>query len=476
MKINKLNLLVFFSLLVATGCEDYLDKAPDRRLEVNSLEKTEAVIIGAYRNKRGVNFTHWSTDNATLAQNVYSSDPIIEDLYTWRRDFRRQTHQDSPGGYWEYTYNSIAHVNLALEALENIEITNTVKADALKAEALIMRSYCHFMLVNLFAKHYDSSSASKDLGIPYLMEVEKELLVNYERESVKSVYQKAETDLLNGIALLEKNSQEFNKNKYRFTLPSAYTYAARFFTFRNKDEDDVQQALQFANKAIEAFGGTEAMRPWTDYLSDGFAPIDVESQEVGMVQSYASWLMVDWKYHLTMEIRDDELRKNPFGKADNRFKVHYQMSGNVLIPAAYIIFRQGAPFNPANDLFPLHEAILLKAEAAIRLKDYNAAQEMLEYIGKNVYEDYNANFLSTDALKAYYQTSNSQKAWERYLLFERRNMFLFKGYRWFDIKRYELEVEHLLDNGSVIKLSEEVPDKDYQIPEYAIRAGMQANK
>ncbi|XLL74012.1 RagB/SusD family nutrient uptake outer membrane protein, partial [Myroides odoratimimus] len=38
----------------------------------------------------------------------------------------------------------------------------------MRAEALLARAYNHFMLVNLWAKHYNPATAESDLGIPYV--------------------------------------------------------------------------------------------------------------------------------------------------------------------------------------------------------------------------------------------------------------------------------------------------------------------
>jgi len=473
---NSILLLTLF--IVNIGCNDLLDESPDERLEVNSLEKVSATLIGAYQNDRGFRFTHWSTDNVTLTQNVFDNAPIIEDLYSWSRNFRNQTHQDSPSSFWVTTYSSIANVNLALESLDKLTINSNMQAqaDAIKGEALIMRSYCHFMLVNIFAKHYDQTTASSDLGIPYVTKVEDELMVDYERGTVEDVYNKAEKDLLEGIALLEKDSKEVNKNKYRFTYPSVYLYASRFFNYRNRDDADVEQTLAYATKAINAFGGVDVMRPWSEYGSDEYGPIDVDQQEVGMVQTSATWLMYNWTYHMTTGIRDDELANNPFGKSDTRLNRSWNKAGDIFIPTSFFIFRQGKSGNSATDIFPLAEAIFNSAESSIRKGDFEKATEMLNIIGGKVYESYDPTNLTTENLKAFYKLEDTKQAWTEYLLFERRNMFLMRGFRWFDIKRYGLDVEHTLEDGTKVKLSDVAPNKDFQIPIDAINSGMQANK
>lgn len=473
---NSILLLTLF--LVNIGCSDLLDESPDERLEVNSLEKISTTLIGSYQNTRGYRFTHFCTDNVTLTKNVFNNDPIIEDLYSWNRSIRNQTHQDSPSSFWVTSYKSIANVNLALESLDKLTISPNMQAqaDALKGEALIMRSYCHFMLVNLFSKHYDNSTASTDLGIPYVTKVENKLVVDYERGTVEDVYKKAETDLLEGITLLEKDSKEVNKNKYRFTYPSIYAYASRFYNYRNRDEEDIKQTLAFSTKALNAFGGTGVMRSWSEYGSDNNGPIDIDQQEVGMVQSSYTWISFNWTYQMTNAINSSELSKNPFSKSDERLRGSYKRSGDIYTPTAFFVYVPGKSGQSASDIFPIAEVILNAAEASIRKGDYDKAKVMLNTIGEKVYGSYNPADLTSDKLKTFYKLKNDKEAWTKYLLFERRNMFLMRGLRWFDIKRYGLDVEHILEDGTKVKLSDIAPNKDFQIPIDAINTGMQANQ
>ena len=57
-----------------------------------------------------------------------------------------------------------------------------------------------------------------------------------------------------------------------------------------------------------------------------------------------------------------------------------------------------------------------------------------------------------------------------YLLDERRKEFLVQGLRWFDIKRFGLEVEHRNPQGT-FTLTANDPRKVLQIPKTAIDVG-----
>lgn len=475
--IKKYSLLLL--LVTIFSCNEYLDTVPDQRLEVDNIDKIEATLVGAYQNRSSCRFTHFSTDDVSLTKNVFFDSPALEDLYTWSKKYREETHQDSPAYFWVAFYEAIAQTNLALEKIPNVKVNTAEekqKLALLKAEALIVRSYNHFMLVNIFGKHYDKASSSTDLGIPYVEKVESKLVTKYKRENVETVYNKAEKDLLEGIAIIEKNINAFNNNRYRFTPATIYAYATRFYTFRNKDVTDQNKVLKYAEKSLSAFDGAGNMDAWTKYFNSNLAPINIESSSVGMVQASYTWVHIGNKYQATQGIQNNILRRNPFGLRDNRLEYSYMRSGDVFVPAFYFSYGGGSG-KTATDIFPLSEVILNKAEAHIRKKEYDKASKMLKVIGEKCYRNYNNSHLTIKALKLHYKTTSDEEAWTSYLLHERRLTLFMKGFRWFDIKRYNIEVEHLLkgDDGKILKLSEELPNKVYQLPSFAITAGLTPN-
>jgi hypothetical protein len=351
------------------------------------------------------------------------------------------------------------------------EVKSTPKAKAIKGEALVLRSYYHFMLVNIFSKHYDPATANQDLGVPYVFVPERTLIEKYQRETVEKVYQLAEKDLIDGITLLEEDKGVVNKNKFRFTMPTAYNYASRFYTWRNKDQEDVILAVEFGEKAITAYGGLNSMRPWSDYLSDYNGFMDASKPDVGLLQSSATWMSNPFTYQCTNYLREAVYKRNPFGFNDDRFKIWFNSPGDVFVPAFYFEIQ-----TYTLDLFPLSEAIFNTAEGYVRLEQYDASKSLMELIGQNVYSNYDPIKLIDQTLQSFFRKDDLAEAWIRYILFERRNQFLFKGMRWFDIKRHDLHVKHIMADGKAVWLNQVAPNRDYQIPSFAIKDGLHPNK
>lgn len=474
---RKYNFLIFATLFLITGCSSFLDQAPDDRVEIRTLEQAEQVVTGAY-NDFGIRSLDACTDNYTRVTGVSNSYTIIEDLYTWSRDFRDQEHQDCPSTFWEMGYATIATVNHALEELGQIQMKPEEQgyADAIRGEALLIRSYQHFMLVNVFGKHYNKLTAVEDPGVPYVKTVEKSMVHHYDRNSVEEVYEEAEKDLLEAIRLLEANPQYFKKNKYHFTFATMYLYASRFYTWRNRNGKDVEDAIKFADKSIAAFGGMQVMRNWEEYGTDYNGQTDITQAEVGMVQECDTWTVgAALCYSMTISVRDKQLKKNPFGFGDYRTLQNYSYPGDMFVPAFYFVIDYQT-MKTATDIFPLAEAMLNAAEGYTRQGLFDNALAYLHELGKHVYKDYKKDIVHVENLKTLYKTFSGTDAMTQYILFERRVQFLCKGMRWFDIRRYNLDVEHELTNGQKVKLSEMAPERCFQIPRYAIQAGMQPNK
>lgn len=139
--------------------------------------------------------------------------------------------QDTPVYFWSQTYTAIAHANQALDAIDAVENTDDAYKKAIKGEALVSRAYSHFLLANIFCLHYDETTASSELGIPYITAPETDLIVKYKRGTLQETYKKIEKDLTEGIALLS-DDYYVGSGKYHFNKGAAYAFASRFYLLR----------------------------------------------------------------------------------------------------------------------------------------------------------------------------------------------------------------------------------------------------
>src|SRR5690606_17160106 len=114
--------------------------------------------------------------------------------------------------FWGAAYTSIAAANQVLKSIE--EQGDDPRFSALKGEALMLRAFNHFMLVNLYGWHYNDATSENDPGIVYMEAPETDLNPFYERHSVAEVYRRIERDIEEALPLIEDDSYKFPK--YRF--------------------------------------------------------------------------------------------------------------------------------------------------------------------------------------------------------------------------------------------------------------------
>ncbi len=261
MKINKLYILI----LVLTGallnsCSDsFLDQQPDERVEIDTEDKVVMLLVSAYPTSNWGWIAELSSDNIIdnnaphdaynkssssstkqVHYNLSSYGRMDDELFKFE-ECKSSTSTDSPSSIWESFYYSIATANMALEAIETLveeaggEMSTKLKAA--RAEALLIRAYSHFMLVNLFSQAYKNEELSKnDIGVPYITATETTVSPDYERGTVAEVYEKIREDLEEGLANMSDDN--YTVPKWHFNTNAAHAFAARFYLY-TRDYDKV---------------------------------------------------------------------------------------------------------------------------------------------------------------------------------------------------------------------------------------------
>lgn len=259
------------SALSLVSCNDYLDKEPDLRTNINNEESIRQLLVSAYPTTNYGYICEMSTDNIvdnnapyydpsskrTVKYNLNSAVGKMGDQLFKFEDVRENTGNDSPYRVWETYYRAIAVCNHALEAIslqagtDNSKLSDKMQAN--KGEALVIRAYCHFILVNIFSQVYkDEEQSKKDIGVPYVTLPENEVSVDYDRGTVASVYANIEKDLVEGLGLL--NDRYFQTPKWHFNINAAHAFAARFYLFKR----DYDKVIEHANAVL---GEDEALLP-----------------------------------------------------------------------------------------------------------------------------------------------------------------------------------------------------------------------
>lgn len=478
--------------ILANSCNGYLDKSPDSSLSItiDSEEKIAELLTGAYPKASYFSFLEARTDN--VGERLGGDyQRLNEAMYYWL-DFDLED-LDAPLFYWNSCYKGIAQVNQALESLKDYPKSQRVKA--LYAEALLLRAYLHFMLVNIWSKPYNVTSSKTDLGIPYMNKPEKNAIVNYLRLTVFEVYEKIEKDLLLGLSAV--NDKYYKQAKFHFNKEAAYAFAARFYLYKGEWE----KVLDYSNWVL-GNNPSLRLRDWYDHdLRSVFGyPVGEEFSSASktcnlLITTTESRLFRNYtrqKYGLNLTVAR-ELFERGLSSSDRNLTWSYTYGGGEMVNVkkfAEFSKYSNTGYNPReiyvpNILFSFDEVLLNRAEAYIMLsRDNEAIFDITLFVNKKLgktynYEDYLTSFPKAKELyHPFYKLSEYQANLIQLVSELRRKEYVLEGLRWFDIRRFNLVVNRNkmedVVNPSLI-LGKDDNRRILQIPQQAIDLGMIPN-
>lgn len=476
------------------GCSSFLEENPDQRTTLDSSEKIKELLVFAYPQKNNIYSLETMTDN--VGDSKRTQDTKVENVayYSWEDEKQEAT--DSPAEYWEAAYGAIAQANQALEAIEKIKTTTSKETyDGIKGEALLTRAYAHWMLAMTFCETYDPNTASSKLGIPYVDEVEDVLIKEYKRGTLEEVYTKIEADLEEGIPLI-KGDNFYKSPKYHFTKDAAHAFAARFYAFK-ADWDKVMTYTNFLGD------WPSNLRDYNKKVAGGNAQVmvafaDVKEPANLLIAGTNSVLMRGYRENRFGYTRN-EVNQTIWSRAYNPFNKDWQhlllsANGELVYMARFyeyfVYTNQSAGIGHPYYNIPLlttDEAYLYRIEATIMTGEYDKAAQMIGFLAKNkttgggdhtkITSATLLNAVQTaDEYQPFYNLDDTQRRLIKYLAEVRRVEFMQLSNRWYDIKRYNLEVKHeYLIEGKTEVLTANDLRKAIQLPQSALGAGLTPN-
>ncbi len=497
------------ALTIFASCSDFLSTLPDNRTQADTQTKIAQLLVSAYPNANYSVLAELSSDNfvdnnAILPVNLAAQDRMHDEIYAWTA-VASSTEEDSPSYVWENCYAAIAAANNALKAIEKLQTEQPeLNLNPQKGEALMCRAYNHFLLVNLFSQAYKDETASKsDMGVPYATEPETVVQGNYERETVQSVYAKIQKDLEEGFPLL--SDMAYTIPKYHFNRKAAAAFAARFFLYKR----DYEKVVTYSNEVLGA-NPENLLRNWSkDYDN----PMAIASDYIDYQHAYNLLLVpTSSVFNRIFGTRYGHNDAAMFGSTYGRgptwtgslpcFAGKLYISGEqdygVFFPKTYEMFEYTdkiAGIGYAHVVraeFTTDETLLCRAEALIYLnrsadaiadlqswnKSHLATDSLTEQLIRSFYTTGNSLFVKTlnnDKMSTAFTVTANQRPLIHCVLHFRRIETMFDGYRWFDIKRYGIEIEHNIAGSGATKLVYNDARRAIQVPQEVISAGITPN-
>ena len=339
---------------------------------------------------------------------------------------------------WKAYYKQIMGCNVILDQVEEIGGNEQEKA-ALKAQALLLRSFYYMKLAMIYCQPYSGEGVNPEiaLGLPLMLTME--ITDDFpKRSSLKALYDQIEKDLLAAATMLKENEEYLPGNVYRVNPVAAYVLLSRFYLYKG-DDASLNESIKYAGLAIEK-------GPLLTYLRNipnGKSIYDTDaSSEVVWTYGAASVFKhaiyfgsnrysgaMPWTVsNKFMTLYDVE--------NDLRYKTYFQISTGV-------VYGNKVGWNTLNGSdrgIRMAEAYLNRAEALTRrfVKSGNEADRVEALKCLNDLRE--TRFVEGTYVNEDITDGNKLLA---FCLEERqRELCLEEGFRWYDIKRLGLSVRH----------------------------------
>ncbi|WP_372950027.1 RagB/SusD family nutrient uptake outer membrane protein [Mariniphaga sp.] len=470
---KKIFSFIFGSAFILFSCSDnYLETAPTNQISdlavFQTVEGAQTAIDGVLRDMRsqhGAANMHdqFGVKAIDLSVDLMGEDIAVEKFHWFGADYRfeNRTANDPRSLYaWSLFYRIVYNVNGIINHIDEAASDSENLKKNLKAQALTLRAYSYFQLVQLFQHTY--SGHENEPGVPVYTDATTE---GFPRNTVAEVYQQITEDLQVAVQLFETSNMP-----QRHISDPTVNVARGLWARVALVMEDWQTAAEMASAARQGYPIMAA----TAY-STGFDNYSQQNWmwgfEVNNEQSttYASWFShMDWSIggycgfgfspksfslQLYNQMEDGDVRKALVDTTS--------IASGSLVPRK---FSAGNDKGFAADLVLMRpeEMLLIEAEARVRMEEEAVARNLLRVLRDQRFDNPEPLYSTGQALL--------QK-----ILLERRIELWGEGFRGFDLKRLKLGVDRNNSNHNplvarTMSLPAESEKFIYQIPQTEIDA------
>lgn len=451
--------IVIILLFIAafSSCSDFLEPRSQTEYIPRDINSLNELLIGdAYMDPKFQNYAvfcyndfmsdDWAC-SPEIFNNVQNQDKYnrYKALFAWHPDmFVLANANGNYQNVWSSSYKFILGCNAVLDYVDKVKGTDDEKS-YVTAQALGLRAFYYFQLVNLFGEPYYYNKTA--LGVP--LKINSNLDIEYPRRAtVEEVYRQITTDLDNAekkFMTLTK-SKQFIKNG-TVGLPMIQLMKARVALFMN----DYATAATYAQKVINDWG--LSLLDLNSFVATAAVPYYAfyayeNPEAIWLFGSTSDFTRLYSMYTASTTPTAPLVNRRLFSAAPSLLN---SFDANDLRKKNYII-KEGVTINnyapvgkiPVNSTYtPLYttfgralrlsEAYIMLAEAAYMNKDYTTAINTLETLRR-----YRFANTSSDSYKVP-SGSTSGDALFDFIKAERRREMCFEGLRWFDLRRWGMD-------------------------------------
>jgi hypothetical protein len=436
-------ILLSFAVLF-TSCEEaYLDTTPTASIDAASAYSTTknaaAAINGIYRSfivRYLSSQGHSGHPAMMIILDHMGEDMVIgTTAASWHVGETRWTAHRSDVNTmsqfpWEMYYRIIGNANIGIANLDKA-VGPAADRNTLKGEALALRAFGYFNLIQLYGKRYDASAKpNNQLGVPLVLEP---TTTGIPRNTVEEVYTQINKDLNDAASLLTTA----RVNKSHINLSVVRGLQARVALV----QQDWANAAKFAAQARAGYAPMSATQ-YVDGFQDlsnsewmwGFDHLEDQTEYFGGYHSYISCNYNSTVIRTYPKVINSMLYKLiPATDVRSKMWVETPTTANSIVPPGGVRpkflnqkFRlPGTPSTSAMGDVPYMRAaemFLIEAEAKARLNDSEGASQVLFDLIK-----------TRDA--SYVKSTKAGTALLDEILIHRRIELWGEGHRFLDLKR-----------------------------------------
>jgi hypothetical protein len=270
---KKLLYIVPLFLLAMIGCKkEYLETRPTGREEeslvFSKIDAINSTLSGLYQemytyNVGGGSHADYGQKAVDLISDLMGNDMIVHTQgYSWYNTTYQYTHSGiattgSASDYmWYRYYDMIKQANKLVNNIDGVQNATTTQKESVKGQALGMRAYAYYHLINLYQQTYKGNENKP--GVPVYT---SDTTVGKARGTVQDVYNRIIADLTQAETLLTGKARA---NKVSMDVSVVQGYRARVALVM----EDWATAATYANKARQGYTlMTAAQYPTTSAFS-----------------------------------------------------------------------------------------------------------------------------------------------------------------------------------------------------------------
>lgn len=445
MKTRFLTILIALGILSTSCSEEYLETAPtgsvDAAAAYATTKNAAAAINGIYRamvvrylDSQG----HFGHPAMMIILDVMADDLVLSNASnTWHLNEQRWIAHRSVDNVmsrfpYQLYYRLIGNANIAVANIDKAAGTQAEK-NQIKGEALALRGFSYYNLVQLYGKRYDAAAKpNAQLGVPLVLSPTTEGLP---RATVEDIYTQINKDLTDAAALL--TTTRSGGYKSHINIDVVRGFQARVALTQQNWAD----AAKWAAEARKSYA-LMSVAQYTDGFSDisnpewiwGFDHLEDQSEFFGAFHSYISCNFNSTNIRATPKLINSKVYDQiPTTDVRSKMWVKTPTAANSVVPAGGVRapymnqkFRlPGTPSTSTMGDIPYMrsaEMFLIEAEAQARLGKTAEAQKVLfDLVSKRD--------------PSYKQSTSTGTPLMDEILFQRRIELWGEGFRFTDLKR-----------------------------------------